>query len=84
MLFKDPNDKSSYISYWLANTYIETRTTGVFWGIYNIGDKNKGNAGLYTSYDNNRTASYGVRAVIYIEPDAVLNSNGENSWTLSK
>ena len=84
MLFKDPNDKSSYISYWLANTYIETRTTGVFWGIYDIADKNKGNVGLYTSYDNDRTVSYGVRAVIYIEPDAVLNSNGENSWTLSK
>lgn len=84
MIFLNPTDKSSY-SYWLANPYIETRTTGVVFGIYGIAGKNKGNVGLFTSYDGERTATnYGIRAVVYIKEDVVLNPNGENKWTLSE
>ena len=85
MLFTDPTDESSYIGYWLANSYIETRTTGVVWGIYGVpGGFNKGNIGLYRSYDGDRTASYGIRAVVSIEDYVVLNGNGENRWMLTK
>ena len=60
------------------------KTTGVFWGIYGIASSNKGNVGLYTSFDKDRGANYGIRAVIYIDSNVTLTKGGENRWILSE
>lgn len=84
MLFRDYNNTSSNITYWLANTYVETRTTSCVWGMYGI-NMSKGNVGLYSTTNGSQTEdTYGIRAVIILDSDVKLIENGEHSWKLTK